>query len=369
MFSQNKFELNCGTVATTKSIELYKSLEPQLKALEQDFMLMKSSKARMSKNNINSIPIKAHIVRNLDGTGGLELTDLNKAIESLNEIYKNAFMNFFLYEKINYINNNQSQNITKGSEKSIIESNYVSGIINIYFIDYVKNELEESICGYTDKSEKINVIVMKNSCTTNDSSLSHEMGHFFSLTHTHGPSNSKQTTELVDGSNCDTDGDGICDTPADPKLSANTINNFCGYIGTETDAHGNTFNPDTRNIMSYSRKACRNKFSDQQFARMYAFYKSIESQITTPEMEQKVALNDDLTKVKIYPNPASNGSVYIQSSLKDSTLHYKISNFQGQILAKGIVSNKEINVNNLASGSYLLVLENSSSRVVNKFMR
>ena len=39
----------------------------------------------------------------------------------------------------------------------------------------------------------------------------------------------KKTTELVDGSNCDTDGDGICDTPADPGLT-NAIRKWVLYL-------------------------------------------------------------------------------------------------------------------------------------------
>ena len=328
------------------------------------------SKKGASKNPLNSIPIKAHIIRNTDGSGGLDIANLEKAMANLNEVYANAYMEFYLFEEINYINDNQLEYFKKGNEENLIQANYVSGIINIYFIDYIENESEESICGYTDNSEKINVIVMKNSCTTNDSSLAHEMGHFFSLIHTHGLSNSKLTTELVDGSNCDTDGDGICDTPADPKLSSNTINNFCAYTGNETDAQGNNFNPDARNIMSYSRKACRNHFSEQQFARIYGFYKSIENRIATPS---NVIINtpksNDLFEAKVYPNPVSNGTIFIKAFLIDPSIRFKITNFQGQMLAKGVISNNEINVSQLASGTYLLVLENSSSRVIKKFIK
>ena len=136
---------------------------------------------------------------------------------------------------------------------------------------------------------------MKNSCVTNDSSLAHELGHFFSLIHTHGPDNNKMTTELADGSNCDTDGDGICDTPADPMLSCDNINNFCEFTGIETDANGHAFNPDTGNVMSYSRKPCRNHFTNQQLARMYAFYHTTKNYLACPSFNANFSADTNIT--------------------------------------------------------------------------
>ncbi len=56
------------------------------------------------------------------------------------------------------------------------------------------------------------------------------MGHFFGLTHTHGeinplnivtppPPNLVFSKEFVDRSNCSVQGDGFCDTEADPGNS------------------------------------------------------------------------------------------------------------------------------------------------------
>lgn len=98
--------------------------------------------------------------------------------------------------------------------------------------------------------------------------FAHELGHVFSLPHTHanmaGPVG---TDELVNGSNCATAGDFICDTPADPILSAvpGRVDSLCNYTDTVyTDANGDLFQPDTRNIMSYAPYSCYNQFSPQQ---------------------------------------------------------------------------------------------------------
>ncbi|WP_308992139.1 T9SS type A sorting domain-containing protein [Mariniflexile litorale] len=278
-FAQNE-AASCGTITSKKSLDFYKSIKPQLNNYEQVFMQKQLSK-NSSNKLINSIPVKAHIIRNSNGTGGMCEANLNTAIANLNSIYADAYMEFFLCDGINYINEDSLCHLKKGDEKTLIETNNVTGLINIYFTDYIENDSDESICGYVDNEGRKDVIVIKNSCVSNNSTLAHEMGHFFSLMHTHGPDDTK-TTELVDASNCDTDGDGICDTPADPKLTHKNINNFCQYIGTETDANGANYIPDTGNIMSYSMKGCRSHFSQQQLARMNAFYLIAKNYLACP---------------------------------------------------------------------------------------
>lgn len=94
--------------------------------------------------------------------------------------------------------------------------------------------------------------------------IEHEMGHILGLSHTHVPSDN----ELVDGSNCTTAGDYLCDTPADPGLSTSNVNSNCIYTGTATDANGDPYNPLTNNFMSYSRYTCRSAFTQQQVDKM-----------------------------------------------------------------------------------------------------
>jgi hypothetical protein len=63
--------------------------------------------------------------------------------------------------------------------------------------------------------------------------------------------------ENIDGSNCTSCGDYICDTPADPYLLY-AVDADCVY----TLQSSSQFRPDTRNIMSYS--SCKTRFSPQQ---------------------------------------------------------------------------------------------------------
>ena len=79
--------------------------------------------------------------------------------------------------------------------------------------------------------------------------ISHEMGHDLNLFHTHhgtfdtngeNGNDPYHCKELVNGSNSDTCGDYIEDTPADPNLSGK-VNNYCMYTGTDTDALGQPY--------------------------------------------------------------------------------------------------------------------------------
>lgn len=286
-YAQNE-TASCGTITTEKSLDYFNSIKPEIKKYEQIFVQQQFAKNTSKTRLVNAIPVKAHIIRNSNGTGGLCISDLDNAITNLNTVYADAFMEFFLCDDINYINEDLLCHFKKGDEKTLIETNNVAGLINIYFTDYIENNSDESICGYADNEGRNDVIVMNNSCVTNSSSLAHEIGHFFSLMHTHGADDS-MTTELVDGSNCDTDGDGICDTPADPKLTTKNVNNFCQYTGTVTDAHGDTYAPDTNNIMSYAMKGCRTQFTQQQLARMYAFYLTAKNYLACPSFNANVS--------------------------------------------------------------------------------
>lgn len=279
----------CGTEITDESISYFQSFQDDIKLYENEFISLseKAGKNQINKNGLptplNSIPVKAHIIRTSSGQAGLSLNELYKAINDLNEIYADAYMEFFLCDGINYINNDDYYHgFNRSDETSLTEGNYTPGVINIYFTEYVEVKPGVSLCGYSNTFGGSDVIVMNNSCGTNGTSLAHEIGHFFSLMHTHGPDNYELTTELVDGSNCDTGGDMICDTPADPGLSTKCVNNNCEYIGNLKDANGDVYTPDTKNIMSYSRSTCKSYFSQQQLARIYAFYKSARQYLSCP---------------------------------------------------------------------------------------
>jgi len=101
--------------------------------------------------------------------------------------------------------------------------------------------------------------------------VDHEVGHLLNLFHTHHGSIDAGVLEggcqeKIDGSNCSTCGDFLCDTPADPDL-AGVVDFSCNYVGTETQ-NGVPYHPNTHNFMSYSLPECLSEFSTEQGERM-----------------------------------------------------------------------------------------------------
>ncbi len=122
--------------------------------------------------------------------------------------------------------------------------------------------------------------------------ISHEMGHVLFLWHTHhgtdpgdngtdpnacaelvNPVTSSDDPEndpvyLEQHANRQQCGDYISDTPADPNLIGNIDGGNCNYTGSSTDANGDTYQPDTGNLMSYTYPTCLDRFTLGQKGRM-----------------------------------------------------------------------------------------------------
>ena len=320
----------CGTETTPETMEFIRKLQPQIKKYEKQYYDIVASPGR-SANIINSVPIKAHIIRASDGSGGLTISELDDAMNTLNAFYANAFLEFFICDGINYIDDDNFYDFETSDESALTSANNVSGLVNIYFTDYIENTSSGgSLCGYAYGPGGPDVILMANDCTINGSTLPHEIGHFFSLIHTHGPSNVLLTDELVDGTNCDTTGDLICDTPADPQLSSSNVDLSCTYSGTKTDANGHAFTPDTNNIMSYSRKSCRTHFSAQQYARMYATYHAVRNYFACPSLSVDFVAdvtNDCDSSLSVNFSDSSTGATSWQWDIdSDGTVDYTSQN-------------------------------------------
>lgn len=215
------------------------------------------------------IPVRHIIVRRTNGTGGLSSIDLQTAMDELNADYSPAAVQFYECTRI-FVNDDNYYNLFWDDRSALASSNSVSNVVNIYHVeglydirvDSVGDSTTVSYCGVAPYPGGSDNIFMKNSCTRNGTTLAHELGHYFSLNHTFHNNN-----ELVDGSNCTTAGDRICDTNADPRASGSEVAN-CVYIGNETDPNGDTYNPPISNHMSYYSKPCRTLFTSGQLARI-----------------------------------------------------------------------------------------------------
>jgi hypothetical protein len=248
----------CGTALTPEDVAAFKAEPP----VESNFLLTPPPNV--------CIPVSLHIVRKTDGTGGISLNQFYKGLQDCNSKYTGTGLHFVIHDII-YLDSDHFYNEidTKAEIDDMLNQGPIANTVNVFCTPNLADELG-GLCGrgsFTTSSPQ--GIALNNDCvgvSDNDSSFPHEMGHYFDLLHTHETATGM---ELVDESNCSSAGDLLCDTPADPGLDPGTnVTNACVYTGTAKDSNGDTYAPDTHQIMSYAPKLCRDVFSPQGQARL-----------------------------------------------------------------------------------------------------
>lgn len=268
-------EIPCGTVVSKEYAEGMKQTMPEFEQFKSSFQRNTSSNDRIASGLYkNSIPIKIHVVRNNSGFTSLDTAYLRKGVAYINKLFLNSGLEFYICGAYNYINNSTYYNLDN-SEYTPLNNTYgIANVINMFFVDVLTFGGSNAQGVAPTPGGGLWIMIKNNSDTT---VYAHEMGHFFGLLHTHGSLNGVGTSEFVDGSNCHEAGDYFCDTPADPQLSPNVLNNplvdtQCHYFANLRDGHNQLYAPDVSNIMSYAPHKCVLHFSNDQLAYMNWVY-------------------------------------------------------------------------------------------------
>jgi len=216
-----------------------------------------------ARTAVSQVPISLNVIRNDNGSNDLTADQIQEQLDITNQMYLGAGIEFVICGDVNYVNST-SLSSADGVDRYNLKNAYnIDNVINMYVTSSILIN-QTNVCGFAYYPGGEEVVFLTNNCFRNGSTLPHELGHFFSLIHTHGTSNTPNgTDELSNGSNGATTGDMIQDTPSDPKLSG-YVDYYCNYTGDFLDNNGQPHNPDPNNIMSYSRKECRNFFSAGQ---------------------------------------------------------------------------------------------------------
>lgn len=193
--------------------------------------------------------IVAHIFKDSNGNYGVAQNAINNAIKEVNTFFDPICVSFEVCDFLYHDNfQHDSVSIDQPGISNEIRKLYHSDYrINLYFVSFIPD-----FCGFASGQNTdaftAGIFVMK-SCT-DARTIAHELGHLFSLAHTFEGNG----TELVNGDNCSTEGDQICDTPADPYKALDPLPAYidnCKFVFTGQDANGEYYNPDLGNIMSY----------------------------------------------------------------------------------------------------------------------
>ncbi|MCP1386175.1 GEVED domain-containing protein, partial [Runella salmonicolor] len=252
-------------------------------ALEKRLLKLKSQFVKNAQTSgvteVQYIPIKAHIIRKSDGTGGLSLADLNTALVQVNRHFQNIGLGLQLYFAglPHIINNTTYYDYINTDEQALLNTNSVSNAINIYFPNSISFG-SMKVAGYAYFPSKLSIsnnLFVQAQVATDNHTFAHEMGHYFNLLHTFQNSDNTNNEEReyvtrspAQGANCTLKGDLLCDTPADPYGRDSVTIQGCTYTGTARDPQGQLYAPSLSNIMSYYPLSCGSDFTPGQSARM-----------------------------------------------------------------------------------------------------
>jgi hypothetical protein len=317
-------DFKCGTpVLTPKEFE-------EMRLFNQEFDKQKARSIKQGKVQATqlTVKVKVHIVRRTNTSGGVSISELNDIFITLRNKLNVYPLNISLeyLPTIDYIDSDTFYNFVDSQESAMCDSRDATHAVNLYFVGTLAGA---GGYAYTpDSRRRYNRIVIPSiyinglsAFTYNlKASIPHEFGHYFNLLHTFGNSNGTVlSTELVNGSNCTTDGDLICDTSADPYIDGrgdckryNYITGNCFWGGSlygcnYTDANGSSYNPPINNQMSYwiRNDQCWDDFyfTSGQYNRMEGGRYLRESYAYTSDLSQRYYL-DGLDRI-VLGNPSS----------------------------------------------------------------
>ena len=207
--------------------------------------------------------VVAHVGVNQNGETEITEAEIRESVEAVNQYFEPICVSFTVC-KIDTMSN---YNFNYPQEHLYEEMHATFGEEHLIDIYYCFMQVGgPQICGRTVGNildELEGAVYLNKSCTE---VLVHEFGHLFGLRDTYTAST---FDELADNSNCETTGDLICDTPADPYDGGilSLYIDDCEFVFQGQDPNGDFYLTEVGNIMS-AYVPCYCGFSRQQYLKM-----------------------------------------------------------------------------------------------------
>lgn len=271
------------------------------------------------------VPVKFHLVGRNDGSGVIAKRKVLDQLCSLNEDFAGVGLQFYIKGGFNYINNTAVYTNHQNTVNTIMAFARDNAAVNIYIPESANQGNAPGpsvVLGYNDPTPGRDWLVMSKAEIQKDGiTLSHEMGHWFSLLHpfngwegepyddaVHGNPVTLTTApsvslappygfipvELVNRSaNCGSAGDFLCDTPPDYNFGLGWPN--CNYNAGVMDSNGDLIDTEEKLFMGYFLECEPDDyfFTESQKAMMIQDYNSgARSYIRTGHIPNLTEMNE-----------------------------------------------------------------------------
>lgn len=204
----------------------------------------------------------AFIVKDSLGTPVLSDSLMDEHIRHLNALFSPICISFAVCHKT-YINDYSYSKINDEVEIGLITSRFQKPRrINVYFSAVVIDSTYNSFSKWNGITQESGASIL---VPANGRGLAHEMGHSFGLYHIF---ENKFGRETVDGKNCATAGDLICDTPAAPLTFPDLS---CAFSSPRKDPNNQYYKTEVGNFMSHHFCA-HGFFTREQYRKMATNY-------------------------------------------------------------------------------------------------
>ncbi len=174
--------------------------------------------------------------------------------------------------------------------------------------------------------------------------LTHELGHFFTLSHLWGNGGCDSDDDVVDTPNQSTE-IGSCDLDS----------NSCGSKDM------------TQNFMNIASDDCLLFFTKGQVKKMRTYISEELSDMVLVQEDIILNIETESKAINFYPNPSKDGTFYLENR-PSQELVLEIFSIGGKLMDRYSVTGTSIHLNNLDKGVYLVLINQKNVKNVSKIV-